>query len=35
MVLDKGSVVEFDTPDNLFKSKNSVFQRMASEAGLI
>lgn len=35
MVLDRGTIVEFDTPANLFKSKNSVFQRMASEAGLI
>ncbi|XP_065206737.1 multidrug resistance-associated protein 1-like [Planococcus citri] len=35
MVLDKGSIVEFDSPDNLFKSDNSIFQQMASDAGLI
>ncbi|XP_065214443.1 multidrug resistance-associated protein 1-like [Planococcus citri] len=35
MVLDKGLVVEYDSPEVLLKSKNSVFYGMAADAGLV
>lgn len=34
MVLDKGSAREFDTPHNLFKSKNSIFQQMCKKSNI-
>ncbi|CEF61191.1 ATP-binding cassette sub-family C member 8 [Strongyloides ratti] len=34
IVLDKGQVVEFDTPSNLLKDKNSTFYSMAQDAKL-
>uniref|UniRef100_A0A0N5CDG6 Multidrug resistance-associated protein 1 n=1 Tax=Strongyloides papillosus TaxID=174720 RepID=A0A0N5CDG6_STREA len=34
IVLDQGKVVEFDTPSNLLKNKNSVFFSMAQDAKL-
>ena len=35
IVLDKGKVVEFDTPKNLLLNKKGLFFSMASHAGLI
>ncbi|KAK7601472.1 hypothetical protein V9T40_008913 [Parthenolecanium corni] len=35
IVLDKGVMVEYDTPSALLKSKNSVFYGMAADAGLL
>ncbi|KAH9462851.1 hypothetical protein Pst134EA_014942 [Puccinia striiformis f. sp. tritici] len=35
LVINKGKVVEFDSPDNLMKSKDSEFSKMCQEAGLI
>ena len=35
LVLDKGKVVEFDTPRSLLKKKRSLFYSMAQQAGLI
>ena len=35
MVMDRGNIVEFDTPDNLLRDKQSVFHSMAREAGLV
>ncbi|XP_067948319.1 multidrug resistance-associated protein 1-like [Watersipora subatra] len=34
LVLDKGMVAEFDTPENLLRDDDSVFSGMAKEAGL-
>ncbi|CAG7730840.1 unnamed protein product [Allacma fusca] len=34
MVLDKGEISEFDSPDNLLKDKNTIFWGMAKDAGL-
>jgi ABC-type multidrug transport system fused ATPase/permease subunit len=33
LVLDKGQVAEFDTPQHLLENKNSIFYSMAKEAG--
>ncbi|QOU20165.1 hypothetical protein BRETT_004817 [Brettanomyces bruxellensis] len=35
IVLDKGKVAEFDTPDNLLKDKSSLFYSLCKEGGLI
>merc|ERR1719411_895003 len=34
MVLDKGSISEFDSPDTLLEDSNSIFHSMAKDAGL-
>lgn len=34
IVLDKGKIVEFDTPENLISNKNSVFYGMHKDAGM-
>ncbi|XP_076363250.1 multidrug resistance-associated protein 1-like isoform X2 [Tachypleus tridentatus] len=35
MVLDKGKVVEYDSPNNLLKDEKSIFHSMAKDAGLL
>jgi len=35
MVLDKGTVKEFDTPSNLLNDRESLFYAMAKDAGLV
>nr|CAD7198501.1 unnamed protein product [Timema douglasi] len=35
IVLDKGEVIEFDTPEALLQDRNSVFYGMAKDAGLV
>ncbi|CAL1547665.1 unnamed protein product [Lymnaea stagnalis] len=35
LVMDKGRVSEFDSPQNLLSNKNSVFYGMAKDAGLV
>ncbi|CED82203.1 metal resistance protein ycf1 [Phaffia rhodozyma] len=35
LVMDKGQVAEFDTPENLLSKKDSIFYSLASQAGLI
>lgn len=34
IVLDKGQVIEFDTPANLFKKEGGSFQSLMKQAGL-
>lgn len=34
IVLDRGKIVEFDTPQNLISNKNSVFYGMHKDAGM-
>ena len=34
MVLDKGLLVEYDSPNNLLMDENSIFHGMAKDAGL-
>lgn len=35
LVLDKGHIAEFDSPQRLVEDKNSIFYSMAHEAGLV
>ncbi|XP_063223005.1 ATP-binding cassette sub-family C member 3-like [Bacillus rossius redtenbacheri] len=35
IVLDKGCMIEFDSPENLLKDSSSVFHGMAKDAGLV
>lgn len=35
LVIDKGKVVEFDSPDRLMKNEESEFYRMCKEVGLV
>lgn len=35
MVLDKGKIVEFDTPWNLYKSAGSIFQQMCERSNIV
>ena len=35
LVLDKGEIREFDSPDTLMKDKDSVFASLARDAGLL
>ncbi|KAG1269716.1 hypothetical protein G6F68_000016 [Rhizopus microsporus] len=35
LVLDKGSIAEFDAPEKLIQDKQSIFYSMAKEAGLV
>lgn len=35
IVLDKGKIIEFDSPANLLQTKNSAFYNMAKDAGLV
>jgi ABC-type multidrug transport system fused ATPase/permease subunit len=35
LVLDKGLVREYDSPDNLLKNKSSIFYGMAKDANLV
>ncbi|XP_074036470.1 multidrug resistance-associated protein 1-like [Leptinotarsa decemlineata] len=35
IVLDKGKIIEFDTPSNLLKDENSIFYSMSKDAGLV
>lgn len=35
IVLDKGYIVEFDSPSNLLQNKQSIFYGMAKDAGLV
>ena len=35
LVLEKGKIAEFDTPQNLLRNKNSKFYSMAKDAGLV
>ncbi|XP_022900245.2 multidrug resistance-associated protein 1 isoform X2 [Onthophagus taurus] len=35
IVLDKGKIVEFDSPSNLLADKNTVFHGMCKDAGLV
>merc|ERR1719391_1040359 len=35
VVMDKGSIKEFDTPARLLKDKTSIFYSLANEAGLV
>ena len=34
MVLDKGQIIEFDTPNNLLNNSNGHFYSMAQSAGI-
>ena len=35
MVLDKGTIVEFDSPSELLNNKNGIFYSMAKDAGIV
>jgi ABC-type multidrug transport system fused ATPase/permease subunit len=34
MVLDKGKIIEFDSPESLLSNKSSVFYSLAIDAGV-
>lgn len=34
ILMDKGSVIEFDSPENLLNNKNSLFYVLAKEDGI-
>jgi ABC-type multidrug transport system fused ATPase/permease subunit len=34
IVLDKGSIAEFDTPWNLIQKENGIFRNMALKSGM-
>lgn len=34
IVLDKGSIAEFDTPWNLIRRENGIFRHMALKSGM-
>jgi ABC-type multidrug transport system fused ATPase/permease subunit len=34
LVMDQGTVAEFDTPQNLLANKSSIFFSLAAEAGI-
>lgn len=35
LVLDKGNLAEFDSPEKLLENKKSIFYGMAKDAGLV
>jgi ATP-binding cassette, subfamily C (CFTR/MRP), member 1 len=35
MVLDKGKIIEYNSPKNLLSRKDSVFYSMAAAAGIV
>jgi len=35
LVLDKGNVAEFDTPESLLSNERSIFYGMARDAGIV
>ena len=35
MVLDKGSIAEYDSPNHLIEDSDSIFHSMAKDAGLV